>query len=361
MENDKETVNVSTNETDIRSKLRIYRFSVLAVALLAGVLRTAALFTSYDKGIGYFNHNNILPATVTALLIIGSLWALSAAFLIRPEELPSAPKFNTNGVFFSSIYAGFIMLADFGYKIFQFFQLRKSGEINWILEKFRRLQEYTSAVDRSDRIIAVISVIGTAAALLSAIFFFVRASAKTAAKGHVILGMFVIIRALCGIALIYFDMDIPMNNPNKIILQIALMSAMLYFLTEERFLIGGGSEKPRAFMALALVSVILTASAGISCVIAFFAGVVSVGTFCVEGLICIIFFLYIYAHFSAYEKALAAPEGADAKELTEENALPDGEEKKKEETEENEVQAEDDETSESEIVKGNDGKTGNTD
>lgn len=310
MAKNKENTSV-ISEQSLQNKLRIYKYSVLALALIAALLRTIALFTSFDPGIGYFNNNNILPVTVIALLVIGALWGISSAFLIKREDMPTEPRFNTNGVFFVSIYAGFIMLGDFVYKVYRLIKLKQSGALSAIIDRFKYASEYRDAAARTERIIAVIGVVSGVAAVLAAAYFFVRASARQNKKSHVILGMFVIIRALCGIALIYFDMNIPMNNPNKTIIQIALMAAMLYFLTEERFIIGNGAQKPWLFTATALTSVLLTATAGISCVVGFFAGLVEDGTFCLEGLICIIFFLYIYMHFSAYEKSLE-PVSADA-------------------------------------------------
>ena len=60
---------------------------------------------------------------------------------------------------------------------------------------------------------------------------------------------------------IYFDTTALNTSPNKIIGEIALLSAMLYFLTESRFLIGIVSH--RFYLAIATVAPILLITSAI--------------------------------------------------------------------------------------------------
>ena len=101
------------------------------------------------------------------------------------------------------------------------------------------------------------------------------------------------LRGVSGLAAIYFDMTVEMNSPNKLILQAALISVMIYFVYELRMLLGGKKAHPRAYVASGLVAVALSASAAIPLICGYFAGLISNSYFFTESFICFNMMMYI--------------------------------------------------------------------
>ena len=309
---DKEGTRTDVNAAGVSAienadRLHIYRRSVLWIALIAVAVRLTAFFTAFDTDIGYFNRNNIFPVTSDALLAIAALWTITAAFVFRKRDgMIRSPEFSGGAVYFAGLYAGFIFIADAVYKAYTFADSYRSGKLDSILERFKNPKYYQTQADKIARILAVIAVLGFISSVLASVYF-LRGSDGKKKNGQTWLGFFVIIRCLCGIARIYFDMNVPMNNPCKLLCEISLMSVMLYFLTEERFIIGEEKARPHLFIASGLAAFLFSTVAGVTSVVGFFTGVAPYAEYCAEGIVMLTCALYIFTRLFVYEKITRAP------------------------------------------------------
>lgn len=291
--------------------MKIYYRVCAVLALLAAVLRSVAYVTSFDAEVGYFNAS-VLPFAAHCVIVIAVLFALSGFFFINNKAtLPRSLTSSPNVTFFASVYAGFVMAADFTYKIFTMIGEEKFEYYAFIFKKgFRAENAYLL------RATAVIEIFGTLSALLAAVWFFIRSSKKASPRLCAAFGFFPILRALSGIATVYFDMNVQMNHPSKLVLQFALISVMFCFLCEERFFISADHPRPRRFFVSGCVAFVLAVSAGVSEMVGFFSGNLSKGAFCVEAFFCLTVGIYIFSRIDSFikdaENSDAAEEAAKA-------------------------------------------------
>ena len=284
------------------NNMKIY-FRVTAVlALLAAVLRSVAYITSFDADVGYFNAS-FLPTAAHWLIVIACAFILSGFFFINnkavlPRKLESSP----NSVFFTSVFSGFIMVADFAYKIITMIGEEKLEYYAFIFKKgFRAENAYLL------RATAVIEIFGTASALLAAVWFFIRSSKKASPRACAVFGFFPILRTLSGIATVYFDMNVQMNHPSKLVLQFSLISMMLCLLCEQRFFVSEEHPRPRRYFVSACVAGLLGVSVGVSEMVGFFSGNLSKGAFCIEAFFCLTVGAYVIARVASFVKDAESP------------------------------------------------------
>lgn len=293
--------------SQVSGKLRVYLYSTAILAMMSAILRTASYFLSFDEGIGYFSDSVLLSVT-NSLTVAALLWCVSGFILIPGKAFGNfAPDFSGNSVFLTSLVAGFVMTADFVYKIYTY---NKDGVFKNIERIFS--DRYAANDGGFEKIVAVLTIVGLAASLLSAVCFFVRSSTKLKAKLAAALGLFPLLRLLSGVGLIYFDMKIQMNSPSKLILEFAIIALMLYFVYEERLYLAGPYAKPKPFFVFGLIALVLSLTAGISELAAYYSGFVTRGDFCIESFICLVLSLYVLARLSAFAhtktKPVVAPE-----------------------------------------------------
>ena len=279
------------------NNMKIYFRVSVAIAILAAVLRSVAFVTSFDYDIGYFD-SSFLPTATHWLIAIACAFALSGFFFINnkatfPNKLESSP----NSVFFASIFAGFIMAADFAYKVYTMVGEDKFEYYSVIFKKgFRAENAYLV------RATAVIEIFGALSALLAAVWFFLRSSKKPNARLCAAFGFFPVLRALSGISTVYFDMNVQMNHPSKLVLQFALIAIMFCFLCEQRFFVSENHPRPRRFFISACAAGILGVSVGVSEIFGFLTGKLSKGTFCIEAFFCLTVSVYILARAASFVK-----------------------------------------------------------
>ncbi len=269
------------------------------LAFVAAVLRSLAYLFSFDAEIGYFN-GSLLAKVSTYFIIVASAFVLTGLIFISKEAiLPRKITNSGNAIYFASVFAGFIMVADFAYKFYFMIGEDKFGYYKFIFNpSYRHENSYII------RATAVIEILGALASILAAICFFLRASKKFDSKLCAWLGFFPIIRALAGVAQIYFEMEIQMNHPSKLMIEFALVSIMIAFLYELRFFVSEDHAKPICFFVLSCVAMIISFSAGISEMVGFFAGKLSEGSFCIEAFFCLAMSLYLAARMISYLKLL---------------------------------------------------------
>jgi len=281
--------------------IKTYFQVTIWLAILASVLRSVAYLTVFDSEIGYFNEG-ILNTAVNALILLSCVFLLSGFIFISKEaKLPSAVDNGANSIFFSASFAGFIMLADFFYKMYNQLGGDKFEYYKYIFDPAYRAEN--SYLIRAT---AIIEIFGVLASVLSAICFFVRASKNPKEKLSAWLGFFPIVRALVGVAQIYFEMKVQMNHPSKLMLQFALISIMYYFLSEERMYVSKDHARPRRLFVSGCIAYFLAFTCGVSEIVGFFTGALAEGNFCVEAFFCLVVSIYILARTNAFVRAASA-------------------------------------------------------
>lgn len=271
----------------------------LFLALISAALRTLAYFFSFDLEIGYFN-GGFLASLATYFIIASCAFIFSGIFFISKEAaFPKKLNNDGNAIYFASLFAGFIMIADFAYKIYFMIGEDKFGYYKVIFSRaYRSDNAYVT------RATAIIELLGVLAAAIASVCFFIRSSKKFDSKLCAWLGFFPIIRALSGVAQVYFEMGIQMNHPSKLMLEFAFVSIMLALLYELRFFIAEDQAKPVQFFVFSMVAVIVSLTAGVSEIVGFFAGRLSNGDFCIEAFFCLTMSLYIASRMISYVKSL---------------------------------------------------------
>jgi len=284
-------------------KVSVYRLTVLILAVLTAVIRSLAVIFSFDPDPGYFVSGAFLPGLAGALIAVGIVWCLSSAFLIPKGTLPVKPSFSSGKVYFAGVYAAFIMISDACYRTYGFFQ---SDYLSTVKAAFDSGSS-SYITGRYVRIAAIMTVICIISSIGSAACFFMRAENKKNRAGAII-GLFPIIRATGGIALTHFDMTVTMNSPIKIMTELSLMAAMIYFLYEDRFELSADRARPRLYFTTALAAQFMCLVSGLSGITGYFSGAVTNGELVIESLFLFTVFFYILARLSAYCTANNGPD-----------------------------------------------------
>ncbi len=205
--------------------------SAVSIGLMAvaAVLQAIAVATVYDPDANYFLAEAVLPTVSAILAIAGALFGIVAACLFGKGEEDATP-------FSDKLYPA--------------------------------LAQALGAIACAILLLLFGNgTLGTLAAILwigSALYTLLSETAfrKTAPATVALLGFLPVIACALLTAYYYFDTSIEMNAPFKVLLQTALLFAMLYFTGELRFLLD--RKHPRLYLSLGactLAASLLCASA----------------------------------------------------------------------------------------------------
>ena len=226
-------------------KLRIYLIAAACAAVVLTVLRTLALTTALDVGIGYFRKGAALSTAIYILEGIFLLAALSLPLFIKRDSLPTVRK---PASLFTLIATGVAALAT----------------IALIAILIAHIPLLSAPL--------ILSVVTLLFLLGAAIFFGLQFLAENPPPSLLLTaGYGAILSAALLLSLTYFDLYTPMNAPHKVSIHVALLSLMLCLLFDLRPLIG--AARPRGHAVLSAIAFLLSASIGISNAVAFLSGV----------------------------------------------------------------------------------------
>lgn len=303
---------IDRSEGAASNNMKTYFEVCTAFAFVVAILRSIAFLVSFDSDVGYFN-GTLLPTATGWLIVISIAFALSGFYFINKNAvLPRTLDASPNSVFFTSVFAGFVLSIDFLYKIYCMIGEERFEFYAYIFKKgFRSDNAYLL------RATAIIEIFGTLSAILAAVWFFLRASQKTKSGVVAALGFFPVLRALSGIAAVYFDMEVQMNHPSKLLLQLALIAIMVYFLCEVRFFVSEKHPRPIRFFVSGCVAMMLAIAVGVSEMVGFFAGKTSKGEFCVEAFFCLVVGIYILTRVASFVRDSASVSQLKAEEIVE--------------------------------------------
>ena len=196
------------------------------------------------------------------------------------------------------------MLGAFGYELYRCITANTAGKL--FAEASAKAASGNAYAARSLRIQGILIIIGIVSSALSAVYFVLRLGEKRSSdEWHVLFGFAPGLRCVAGLS-IYFDMTVEMNSPNKLMLQAALISIMIYFLFELRMLLGAKKARPRAYAAVGLLATTLTASASVSVIAGYFSGQVANAAFFTEAFFCFNMMVYMMVRTVSFITAAAA-------------------------------------------------------
>lgn len=193
-----------------KTKVVIYGIAAAVLTVLGTALRTLGLFNFYDKDVGYFQSGAVVPEILKWLCIIAPICFLFAGFFASKVNIRSA----FDG-FFSKIGSAMAAVLLLVHAVY--------------------LVPYCLSYVEGNVLIPGIFL---SFAVLSVLYFVVGVTKKAHMENRAILGFAVIFYATAGLAKSYFDFKTTMNSPDKLLLQVAYMSIMLYMLAETGLLIG---------------------------------------------------------------------------------------------------------------------------
>ena len=226
---------------------RYLPYLILGIAGVATLLMTIAFFTQYDNAsnANYFKHGAVLPtvasilAGVTALL--GSVFALlmpRGSMDSTSLPVPTASLVSAIGFLFCSIFLVLSVVR---------------GDFDWM------------------------HILAAVLSLVSAVYCLAVAFGNRLGNGSrtwiVPLGFAPIFTAVFLCAIHYFDSSLEMNAPIKVMLLLGLLTAMVSFTGELRYLLG--TPMPRAYFALLSWTVAAGSLSLIALPAASLAGVIS--------------------------------------------------------------------------------------
>ncbi len=174
------------------------------------LLRTVGLFKYYDRTEGYFQSGELVPEVLKWLCIIAPVcFAFAGFFASKVKTRPALTGYASK---VGAVAAAVLLLAHAVY-----------------------LVPYCLSYVEGNVLVPGLFL---AFAVLSALYFAMGATKGAAAENRALLGFGVIFYATAGLAKSYFDFKTTMNSPDKLLLQVAYMSVMLYMLAETGLLIG---------------------------------------------------------------------------------------------------------------------------
>ena len=267
--------------------------SAAALAVVACVLRTLALFLSFDSDPGYFRSGALLPILYYALAAVSILWFFSFPLRVRkgtpvPEfPAPEAPLLCGRAVCAAAFAATAVLLI------------------------------LTAKSQAAPTIVPFLSGLFL---LAGCAYFLLPLFGKTDGAAPLLCGYAVIFGAVLLLCTTYFDRFTPMNAPHKVGGHLALLSLMLAALMELRAKIG--RRAPRIGAVLHMTAFFLCFTVGLSGLIAFAGGVYDDLTYLLADLLLFAFSLYLAAKnagvFFPAPAARAAGPTAQTAEPTEE-------------------------------------------
>ena len=232
---------------------------------------------SIEKGTNYFESGVVLPILATIWAMIAFIAAVIFAIIIPKEEIEAKSPFG------SDLLTALPAALGFGV-----------GAIFMVIE-FAKSQK-------------ILFLIATLFLLLSAAHVLL---CETERKST-LLGFAPPIACALLVAVLYFDTSLEMNAPLKVASQCALLPLMLYFTAELRYLLG--REIPRLYLALALISIVLSSLCVLAIPVACLTGALENTNCLATALVLFGTNLTILLKLKRYLKPTPAPDENDTKE-----------------------------------------------
>ena len=307
----------------MKNKLKLFGvyFPVFILILVATVtMRSIALFNDFNLITGYFDQKTLV--NVSDYIVVGAvIFFLTYLFTAR-KGMKLIPDFTSPATYIPS---GLVTTALLFFSVY--FVRSISGRVDYA--------EYLDKVGSPDeamtqKIIIALMIAAAILAILSAAHFALNSLIESyASYERANLGLCVVIFLAVYSIYLYFNDDLPMNSPAKVLDLMACLFAALFILYETRLSIG--REKWRSYVAFGFIASLITAYNSIPSLLFYFIEGEQISTSIYEMVLCFTLFAFITSRIlltgwliedetSPFAKAVAA--ASDAREL-EINPIPD--------------------------------------
>ncbi|MBR3965582.1 MAG: hypothetical protein IKJ91_00755 [Clostridia bacterium] len=281
----------------ISAKNIIYSFIGALVFAAAGIaLRIYSLFNCFDKEIGYYATEAVLPDVFHILCVSVCVLSLASVFLLPSTKKTEYITCRKAGIF-GKIGAIFAIVGSATYAMYSLVSLSDD-----IPPAFGPMAQTS--------IIKAVSLFVMIFGVLAVIYFALVFVGKTEKNdNHAILGYCVILFSLMILAKSYFDFYTTMNSPNKLLSQTTLMLCMLYMLCELRFSLG--ISVPRLYSGISLAAIYFTLVSSVPGIVAFCAGILNKVEYLLCDFVLLTYAIYICARYAEF--ALAQKKNSEVK------------------------------------------------
>ena len=238
-----------------RRKLFGIRFPIFLLLMSAAVtLRFIALFNSFNFYTGYYTDKLLLNISA-AIVLVGAVFFLAHTFLDR--EIKLVPSFTSAANYLPSALVGTALLFLAKPLITAAIALWKN------IEELKLIATPSALASAKSLTTTFVIVLLTALfSVLAAVNFAVSAlSSKHYSTKRALLALSTVLFFSFYVAFLYFNRDLPINAPNKIIDQISHLFAAVFFLYEARMAMG--REKLKSYIAIGFISALTSAYSAI--------------------------------------------------------------------------------------------------
>ena len=212
--------------------------SCIAAAILA-VMRTLALYFYYEEGLGLMESGAVLPKVTDLLAVICvCISVLIPLIFFKNKKMPTSLPNPGPSVISTGILCGLAMIGLFAFLMYRGVNpsVAGSGLVVWT--------------------IMLIFMIP------AALYFFKTANSKHPfSRASAALGFAPILWAAFFLISVFFERDTTLNNTIRVYTQMSLISVMVFFLNEVRFLVC--KAKPLLYCGMGSAAVIVIALSSI--------------------------------------------------------------------------------------------------
>ena len=215
--------------------------SALSLAVISAILRALNIFFFFDSNLGYYKSGAALPLISNILLGVGAVFFIAFAFIYFKNDDPkySSPCATQVSV---SVISAVTALA-----------LAAGDIINAVKDMLN--------ADKDGRLGILTAVLSLMCAL-----YFICALVDIKPIFKALAGIFTIARLTFMLGASYFDQNVQMNAPDKIMFGLACVFSMLFVASELKVFVG--TAKMPVYLISAALSTVFSATASIPSIIA---------------------------------------------------------------------------------------------
>jgi len=275
----------------ISNKLKVYLYSSLILTGAAIIIYTFSYTFAFDGDLGYFAASP-LPGIASALTIASLLWFLSVAFFIPKNVLDGASPTTlaanvaATPICISEILFGILMIASA-------LKISGSNVFGKIFPDFIP-NEYINKTP----LLLVCGIFLVISAAYFAMLWFIQ---DRYAEIKAFVGFAMPISSLLLTAVSYLDLYMAMNSPIKLSFQFAMIAFMLFSLLELRVTLE--KPKPRAYFALAMITMLLSGIASVPQIVAFCTGRFNNLSYLFFAIVSLCVFIYVAVRLCIFVSA----------------------------------------------------------
>jgi len=229
--------------------LRTYIVLMLLISVGATALRTVACLSDLDYEYGYFNNKTFIDIA-NNIALFGSLFMLTYPILAKKAALK--PSFTSAATY---IPTGLVSVA----LLFLSFTLFAKSEAISPLPLFSSLSDARVTLCLLSGVLALVSIV----------HFFLNAfieESRATLRAYFAIGTIAFLSIYT--SYLYFSTDLPINSPNKIVDQMAVLLCAVFFLYEAR--ISLGRDLFRGYSVFGLISALLCLYSSVPSLVVYF-------------------------------------------------------------------------------------------